>query len=418
MTHQSTPATNKEMVRSYIEDCLNKGNADLIDTIFAPAMRAKVKAFHADHAGPFDDGIEEIKDLVAEGDKVMARWIFRATHTGEFLGIVPTGKRIEITGYSLYTFENGQIAWDTMSMDWLDGLEQLGATIAGPAASPQPAQALAAEVTELIRVMSFNVNAAMGEGADAWTERAPLSVATIRRCAPDMIGFQEITPANLEVYLPALPNYEHVAGNAYGENPPDGLSSIFWLAARFELLDTGEFWFSDTPDVAAAGWGVPYPMGATWVRLRSRATGAEVVHLNTHYEDGPDGVISRPAASRLIVARLAGMADGVPAIATGDFNCNPWSDAYRIFLAGGFVDTYRAAGHGDSAASSTFHDYKGPAYDALEYGDEVFWRVDWVLSRDGAQRLQTTSCTVVRDGGPATYPSDHYPVVSEMRLFD
>jgi steroid delta-isomerase-like uncharacterized protein len=136
MTTKSTPAQNKEVVRSYIEDCLNGGNMDLIDTIFTPDMREKVKAFHADHAGPFGDGLEEIKDLVADGDKVMARWIFRATHAGEFYGIPASGKQVEATGYSVYYFENGQIAWDTMSIDWMDALEKLGATITPPAAMP------------------------------------------------------------------------------------------------------------------------------------------------------------------------------------------------------------------------------------------------------------------------------------------
>ena len=134
MTTASTPEQNKAVVRRYIEECLNQGNMDLIDTIFAPAMREKVKAFHAGSAGPFDDGLEEIMDLLAEGDKVMARWIFRATHTGEFYGIPATGKRIEVTGYSLYYFEGGLIAWDTMSMVWTDVLEQLGAAIGPPAA--------------------------------------------------------------------------------------------------------------------------------------------------------------------------------------------------------------------------------------------------------------------------------------------
>jgi predicted ester cyclase len=139
MNTKSTPEQNKEVVRRYIEDCLNGGKMDLIDEIFSPAMREKVKAFHAGDGGegPFPDGLEEIKDLVAEGDKVMARWIFRATHTGEFLGIPATGKKIEVTGYSVYYFKDGLIAWDTMSMEWTDAIEQLGARIVPP--EPQPA---------------------------------------------------------------------------------------------------------------------------------------------------------------------------------------------------------------------------------------------------------------------------------------
>lgn len=80
------------------------------------------------------------------------------------------------------------------------------------------------------------------------------------------------------------------------------------------------------------------------------------------------------------------------------------------------MDAYRAAGHADSAAASTFHGLHGDAYFALEWGDEAFWRIDWILTHAGATGLQATSCTIVRDAQPPIYPSDHYPVVAEFRL--
>jgi predicted ester cyclase len=125
---------NKAVVRRYIDEVINGGDLSLIDTFFVPAMREKVRAFLTGH-DDFPDGREEIQDIVAEGDKVMARWIFRATHQAPFFGIPPTGKKIEITGYGTYYFENGLIAWDTIVFDWLDALEQLGATIT-PASVP------------------------------------------------------------------------------------------------------------------------------------------------------------------------------------------------------------------------------------------------------------------------------------------
>ena len=93
---------------------------------------------------------------------------------------------------------------------------------------------------------------------------------------------------------------------------------------------------------------------------------------------------------------------------TGDFTCNPWSPAYRAFLA---------AGHGDSAATSTFHGFRGADYFALERGGQVFWRVDWILTRDGeAMRAPTVSCTIVHDADLPIYPSDHWPVLAEVFL--
>ena len=145
---------------------------------------------------------------------------------------------------------------------------------------------------------------------------------------------------------------------------------------------------------------MPYPLGVTWVRLRRAGSALELLHLNTHFEDGPGGAESRREGSRLMVARLAaaGWRD-LPAVLTGDFNANPWSPPYEAFLAAGFLDAHRAAGHGNSAASSTYHGFRGASYFALDYGGEVFWRVDWVLARGGALPLRTTSCTTVREPG-------------------
>jgi predicted ester cyclase len=123
---------NKIVVRRYIEEVINQGNLELIDTCFAPDMREQVKGFLTSSNDPFPDGREEIQELIAEDDIVMVRWIFRGTQQGEFMGIAPTWKPIEITGYGTYRLENDQIVWDTVSFDWLAALEQIGATIHGP----------------------------------------------------------------------------------------------------------------------------------------------------------------------------------------------------------------------------------------------------------------------------------------------
>ncbi len=119
--------------------------------------------------------------------------------------------------------------------------------------------------------------------------------------------------------------------------------------------------------------------------------------------------------SKLIAERVARLqADGSPAVVTGDFNCNPGSAAHRVFAARGFTDCFLAAGNRDGA-DSPYHGFEGAGYDASRWG-VPFWRIDWVLARDGARRVETTACAIVRDAEPLAYPSDHYPVVAELRL--
>ncbi len=271
-----------------------------------------------------------------------------------------------------------------------------------------------------LRVMSFNVflttlaEDEIEHPSDIWADRADLNVRTIRRYAPDLIGIQELDAGHRATYAAHLADYQGIAVDDRGED----VAAVFWRADRFEEIAHGTFFLGGNPAARVPDWGSEDPLDATWVHLRCREDGQELLHLNTHFDDESEH--SRVESAKLVVARLDTLQaerGDVPVVVTGDFNCNPWSPAYRVFLAAGFVDTFRAAGHGDSAATSTFHGFRGVEYFALEWGDQVFWRVDWILTRDGAaRRAQTTSCTVVHDAEPPIYPSDHWPVVTELLL--
>jgi endonuclease/exonuclease/phosphatase family metal-dependent hydrolase len=264
------------------------------------------------------------------------------------------------------------------------------------------------------RIMTFNINGVYGDDANTWEKRFPLVLDVIGRYKPDVIGLQEVAKANLEDLRQGLADYTLVQGNCYGDTPPQEYSSVFYKTLRYECLETGEFWFSDTPDVQSIDWGVDYPMGATWVKLKCLRSDKHFVHLNTHFEDGPWGETSRVNASKLMLARLETLAAGLPVVLTGDFNCNPWSLPYRLFLAGGFIDSYRAAGNADHSGSSTIHLYNGQDYFALEFGDQMIWRIDWILVKTANETVQTVASTIVHDASPPTFPSDHFPVVSEF----
>ena len=125
----STLETNKTVVRRYIQEVINQRQLDLIDTFFVPAMREKVRGFLTKGENPFPDGHEEILDIIAEGNTVMVRWLFKATHQGTFMGVPATGKPVDVEGYGIYYLENAQITWDTICFDWLEALEQIGARV-------------------------------------------------------------------------------------------------------------------------------------------------------------------------------------------------------------------------------------------------------------------------------------------------
>jgi len=68
-----------------------------------------------------------LEEMIADGDKVAARYTMRGTHRGTFLGIPPTEKRIEVQAMNFYRWSDGQIVGERGQPDMLGLLQQIGA---------------------------------------------------------------------------------------------------------------------------------------------------------------------------------------------------------------------------------------------------------------------------------------------------
>jgi steroid delta-isomerase-like uncharacterized protein len=138
---------NKQIIRREFEQILNEGNDAVLDELIdqdyvlydptAPApwrgpngLRQSLEPFRT----AFPGLRVRVEDQVAEGDKVATRWIFTGRHDGEFFGIPPTGKQVEITGISIERVAGGRIVEDRMELDALGLMRQLGAVPGEPAA--------------------------------------------------------------------------------------------------------------------------------------------------------------------------------------------------------------------------------------------------------------------------------------------
>lgn len=74
----------------------------------------------------FPDCHWTLEDQFAEGDKVVSRWTFTGTHRGEFMGIVPTNKRVRVSGMTIDRVVNGKIVEEWEEWDTLGQMRQLG----------------------------------------------------------------------------------------------------------------------------------------------------------------------------------------------------------------------------------------------------------------------------------------------------
>ena len=139
----------KAFVRRQIEEMWNRGNLEAAGEFFAPDFVGHDPATPEGIRGPegfaqnvaavraaFPDFRLEIVDQVAEGDKVVTRYVTTGTHKGELAGIPPTGGRIEVAGMGIDYFSGGRISRSWEYYDVLGMMQQLG--VVPPA--EQPAQ--------------------------------------------------------------------------------------------------------------------------------------------------------------------------------------------------------------------------------------------------------------------------------------
>jgi predicted ester cyclase len=129
---------NKEIVRKFIEEFLNKGTVSVVDEIFSPDFhnhdfipgippdREGVKQNSAMMRSIFPDMVVTCDDVVAEGDKVAVRMTIRGTHKGEFAGIAPTGKVITFSAISITRIADGKFIERWSITDQISMLQQMG----------------------------------------------------------------------------------------------------------------------------------------------------------------------------------------------------------------------------------------------------------------------------------------------------
>jgi predicted ester cyclase len=134
---------NKQVIRRLLAE-VDRGNLDVVDTYYSPsyldhtpspirglaAGRDGIRKAFELFRGAFPDTRHTIEDLVAEGDRVVARISARGTHTGELFGHAPTGKVVTLTGITIYRLVDGQIV-ERWAEHGPGVLEQLGFAVPG-----------------------------------------------------------------------------------------------------------------------------------------------------------------------------------------------------------------------------------------------------------------------------------------------
>jgi steroid delta-isomerase-like uncharacterized protein len=143
---------NKARVRRLMEAAYNQGKLEPLDEVLDPEFvcydpnseAGEVRGAENIRRGvvllrnAFPDLTITIQDQIAEGDKVVTRCTFTGTHEGEFFGLPPTGKRLEMSGIYIDRFEGDRLVEEWPEYDLLGAMKQLGAIPEAEQVGSQP----------------------------------------------------------------------------------------------------------------------------------------------------------------------------------------------------------------------------------------------------------------------------------------
>lgn len=256
-----------------------------------------------------------------------------------------------------------------------------------------------------LRVMTFNVRyGTADDGINAWPHRRDLMVRVIHEEHPDIMGTQELLSPQGDYLQRHLPGYAWFGmgrnGNQIDANGNEHMG-VFYDTKRLEVLDSGDFWLSETPDKPGSiGAGLLMPRMVTWARFRDRRSGREFYYYDTHfpYRDGAEAEVTRERCAEQIRQRLARLPASSPFILTGDFNTSPDSRTHASLTE--VLHDARTSAPRREGPDATFHDFTGHASR----------RIDWILYR--GVKADTVRTITTHDG--KVYPSDHFPVVADF----
>lgn len=265
--------------------------------------------------------------------------------------------------------------------------------------------------TAPVKVMSYNIRyGTAADGENHWDKRKEFLAETIKAANPDLLGTQETLSFQRDFLAEQLPDYGVLAAGREDGKDKGESTAIYWRKDRFEKLDGGHFWLSETPSEAGSkGWDTSLTRIATWVRLKDKAKeGKPVLWINTHFDH--IGKIARLESAKLIRDRVGMLGKDCSVIVTGDFNSGEGSEPYKAMFgmrgdeALALVDSYRVAHPERKPNEGT----TTPFVSAAGNGN----RIDWIaVTRD----WKVVAAEIEHPDRNGRTASDHFPVTAILQ---
>lgn len=210
-----------------------------------------------------------------------------------------------------------------------------------------------------IKIMTQNVMCWDAKGGEYPVRRERMK-RLFSRLDPDLIGTQEVTETWRGYFDDDLPGYGSVF-RYRGEHDHEG-TPLYYKKDRFDAVDSGVFWLSNTPETESKAPGAGCLRTAVWAILREKTSDEKILFVNTHLDH-------RSEEARTLGARLLNdfitKRDGMKAVLTGDFNDTSFSDAIEVIKE--FMIDSRLGSAETEEGNTHSSEYGAPADASIDY---------------------------------------------------
>ncbi|MEN7551531.1 endonuclease/exonuclease/phosphatase family protein [Rapidithrix thailandica] len=249
-----------------------------------------------------------------------------------------------------------------------------------------------------ISIMSFNLRYdEPADGDNQWGNRKQACISMLSEMKPSVFGIQEGLHHQVSFIDEHLPDYNYVGVGRDDGHSSGEYSAIFYSTEHFELLKSGNFWLSETPETPSLGWDANNIRIVTWIQLKDIEKHQTVYVFNTHFDH--KGKTARLKSSQLLVQKIQEIAEeNAPVFITGDFNMLI-GNAKLAPITSNYFSAQRFAEKSDDNQSFN------------AFGTWILSRnIDFIFYQN-ARALSYK--TIVKNYG-VPYISDHYPIISHF----
>ncbi|HYF70853.1 MAG TPA: endonuclease/exonuclease/phosphatase family protein [Ohtaekwangia sp.] len=252
------------------------------------------------------------------------------------------------------------------------------------------------------KLMSYNIRyATAADGVNDWENRKEKVYNLIQRYDPDIIGVQEALHQQLNDLMTNLPDYSYVGVGREDGKKAGEFSAILYKKEKFKNLEDDTFWLSTTPDVPGSkSWDAALTRVASWIKVRDTKNNQVFFVINTHFDHV--GAEARKQSAVLIKDQITKLTGDSPAVVMGDFNCLREDSPYQVMINKEGRQLYDPAPENAPGTFCSFGVNSIPCR-AIDY---IFHTAEW--SKENYE--------VIQDNDGKYYPSDHLPVMVELKL--